>query len=345
MPPRYHFLAPSEKRSFTIDGLYGKGTLDIYYDILNIIGFRMNRFPDAVITLTGCNSATGGKETATLSRQRAEGVARYLRDIWGIADTRMKIEARDLPEKPSNPRTADGIPENRRVEIAATRTEILEPIFATDILRVTNPPTVRLKPNVTSSEGVKSWSIRVSQQGKVLKEFTGKGTPPPRLDWNTAEEQASIPRAGDALLVSMQVLDSIGTDRIVHSTLPVELITLQKKRTEKIGDKEVDIFNLILFDFDKSELNDANLRIIDFVKSRLAPTSKIAITGYTDRTGDETYNQKLSADRADATRRGLARPDAVVSGVGEAQLLYPNDHPEGRFYCRTVQIVSEKVVK
>ena len=49
--------------------------------------------------------------------------------------------------------------------------------------------------------------------------------------------------------------------------------------------------------------------------------------------------------RAEATRRGLGRPDAFVSGVGEGELLYPNDYPEGRFYCRTVQIVAEKTIR
>jgi hypothetical protein len=28
-------------------------------------------------------------------------------------------------------------------------------------------------------------------------------------------------------------------------------------------------------------------------------------------------------------------------GVGESTLLYPNDSPEGRFYCRTVQVLIE----
>lgn len=345
LPARYKTIGASETKQFTINGLFGKGTLDIYHEMLNVVGYRMRQIPDATITVIGCNSGPSGKETTALSRQRAETVVKYLRDVWGVAESRITVESRDLPEKPSNPRTPDGMAENRRVEIRSNKTEILEPIFATDILRVTDPPLVRLKPNVTSSEGINTWTMKVTQQGKVLKEFSGKGAVPVRLDWNTADDPASIPVAADALLISMQVLDAIGNDRIVHSTLPVELITLQKKRTEKIGDKEVDIFNLILFDFDKAELNAANQRIIDFVKSKLSPTSQISITGYTDRTGDEAYNKKLSADRAEATRRGLGRPDAFVSGVGEEQLLYPNDHPEGRFYCRTVQIVAEKTIR
>ncbi len=345
LPVRYKTMSVSDTKNFTINGLFGKGTLDIYYEMLNVVGYRMRQIPDAAITIIGCNSGASGKETTALSRQRAETVVKYLRDVWGIAESRITVEARDLPERPSNPKTPDGIAENRRVEIRSNKSEILEPIFATDILRVTDPPMIRLKPNITSSEGINTWTMKVTQQGRVLKEFGGKGKVPKQIDWNTADEPTSIPKAADALLISMQALDSTGNDRIVHSTLPVEMITLQKKRTEKLGDKEVDVYNLILFDFDKAELNDANQKIINFVKSKLSPTSQISITGYTDRTGDEAYNKKLSADRAEATRRGLGRPDAFVSGVGEGELLYPNDHPEGRFYCRTVQIVAEKTIR
>ncbi|MEI6089253.1 MAG: hypothetical protein WCR42_02265 [bacterium] len=34
-----------------------------------------------------------------------------------------------------------------------------------------------------------------------------------------------------------------------------------------------------------------------------------------------------------------------VQGVGEDTLLYNNDVPEGRFYCRTVQIVVKTPIE
>jgi outer membrane protein OmpA-like peptidoglycan-associated protein len=63
--------------------------------------------------------------------------------------------------------------------------------------------------------------------------------------------------------------------------------------------------------------------------------------------GEADYNQKLSERRA-ASVHDLLReflPNAAIrsEGVGESQLLFDNTLPEGRFYCRTVQILVETI--
>lgn len=85
----------------------------------------------------------------------------------------------------------------------------------------------------------------------------------------------------------------------------------------------------------------ANDRIIKLVNSRITSESKLTVEGYTDRTGDPASNARLATKRAESTVKALTRPDATVRGVGEARLLYPNETPEGRFYCRTVQITAK----
>ena len=63
--------------------------------------------------------------------------------------------------------------------------------------------------------------------------------------------------------------------------------------------------------------------------------------------GESDYNRKLSARRADAVRKRLtsAMPLTAIrsEGVGESRLLFDNALPEGRFYCRTVQILIETI--
>ena len=86
-----------------------------YY--VNIIGSRMREHPEATLRLVGTNSDEGAEQADTaLSRSRAVSVRDYLAGTWGIAANRMRIEARNLPEKPSNIGEIDGIQENRRVE-------------------------------------------------------------------------------------------------------------------------------------------------------------------------------------------------------------------------------------
>jgi outer membrane protein OmpA-like peptidoglycan-associated protein len=123
------------------------------------------------------------------------------------------------------------------------------------------------------------------------------------------------------------------------------VITVVRKRREQIEDYEIERFSLILFDFDKAEIVGSNSKVVDFIASRTRPESQIEIRGYTDRTGDEMYNQQLSERRALATKAALNRSDAVAIGIGERQLLYDNDLPEGRFYCRTVQVTVKTKVK
>ena len=60
-------------------------TLAIYADLLNVVGRRLQQHPQAHITLTGCNNATGSeRNNRRLSRSRAEAVRDYLVGTWAI---------------------------------------------------------------------------------------------------------------------------------------------------------------------------------------------------------------------------------------------------------------------
>jgi outer membrane protein OmpA-like peptidoglycan-associated protein len=61
--------------------------------------------------------------------------------------------------------------------------------------------------------------------------------------------------------------------------------------------------------------------------------------------GDEDINKVISERRAKSVANRLRLRDAIIKGVGEENLLYNNRLPEGRFYCRTVQITVETPVK
>jgi outer membrane protein OmpA-like peptidoglycan-associated protein len=139
------------------------------------------------------------------------------------------------------------------------------------------------------------------------------------------------------------------TDMTVNSApkqFEIELISLKDKRTLMIDDYVIEKFSLVLFDFDKSDILGNNTKIIQLIKTRVGPSSIVEIMGYTDRTGDDDYNQRLSESRAKNTEKHLNLPNTIAKGVGEQILLYNNEIPEGRFYCRTVEIiVKTKVIR
>jgi outer membrane protein OmpA-like peptidoglycan-associated protein len=341
LPDRYVKMTQDQTSSFGIGNLSNVDVLPTYYQILNVVGRRLQESPGAALTITGCNSDAGADMGNTvLSRQRAEAVRDYLRDIWSIPVTRLRIEARDLPEKPSNTTDPDGIAENRRVELHSDDPTILEPVFTNDTLRTSNPPSVRFRPGAQTEVGVKGWKLIASQGGRTLKEFNGSGAVPATIDWRL--EQTSIPRSAGPIEYRLEVTSTDGQTYTTQTArLPVDQITVQRKREERVADKEVNRYSLILFDFGKSDISEPNRRIIDFIKSRITPSAEVKVTGHTDRVGEDAFNQKLSQERAAATARVLGVTNASIEGLGESRLLYNNDLPEGRFYCRVVNVVVE----
>lgn len=100
------------------------------------------------------------------------------------------------------------------------------------------------------------------------------------------------------------------------------------------------------FDTNKAEIRKADLpelqKAIDFVKRY--PDTNILVLGYTDSTGPEEYNQKLSERRAEAVKKflvdsGHVKADKITAeGRGESDPVASNETREGRFQNRRVEI-------
>jgi outer membrane protein OmpA-like peptidoglycan-associated protein len=102
----------------------------------------------------------------------------------------------------------------------------------------------------------------------------------------------------------------------------------------------------VLFATGKYELSqDANLALAKLSGVILAhPGLKLRIEGYTDSTGGDQFNLKLSEQRAGAVRLFLVQqglsPDAVTSmGMGSANPVASNDTAVGRQQNRRVEII------
>ena len=350
LPQRYNKLNANEASTFSINSLFRSTTLELYYHLLNIIGKRMTEQTKATMTLVGCNADQGAeKGNEELSKNRASAVKNYLVKVWNIDETRIQIQSRNLPQKASTPlNEPDKIAENRRVEIYSDNPKIMEPIFIEKIDRSANPPTARFKISAQTDAPLVSWKVQSYQKVQTQYTFTQTGTAPmpAYIDWVLAQDQKTIPQSEEKLISELSVEDSKGNTKTIKANeLNVTVKTVQEKRTEKLGDYEIERFSLILFDFDKSSIEGNNKGIIDFIKGRIKENSTTEILGYTDRTGNIDYNQKLSLSRASSVKQTLAKNDAVVTGVGSRELLFNNDIPEGRFYCRTVNVIVKTPVQ
>src|SRR5882724_1074829 len=87
---------------------------------------------------------------------------------------------------------------------------------------------------------------------------------------------------------------------------------------------------IVLFDFDKSNINKAAKVVLDQVLADAAKAGGVHIsaTGHADRAGSEDYNMALSLRRADSVREALiaggVSADAItVAGRGESEPAVP----------------------
>ena len=98
IPTRYTtFLRRSDADAYeetsevrAASALSDESGLEKYYQLLDIVGSRMRRYPGTTISLEGGYSIEPG-ETAEIARERAAVVKEYLETIWAIAPERIAI--------------------------------------------------------------------------------------------------------------------------------------------------------------------------------------------------------------------------------------------------------------
>ncbi len=338
--PRYRSMQPEEAVRFTIDDLHRQATLPIYYHLLNVVGRRMTQHPRARITLVGCNSNENEeKANLSLSMQRAQAVRNYLRRTWKIDTSRMEVAARNLPSDPSYPTDADGIEENRRVEIHSDTWEILAPIETADTAVQMYPEMLELKTD--SERSARDWRIIFIHRRDTVTLAAGSGVTPQRVPVRVDEFDPSRISGGAPVWLTLVETDEDGTlHRRDIGRLSVEARSREYGEHEIVANYIVQRFHLILFEFDSPKLTAYHRRVIDIIKSRIPEAARVAITGYTDRMGVEANNLRLSENRARSVEASIAGYSTLARGMGETT-MFPNDLPEGRFYNRTVEIIVE----
>ena len=104
----------------------------------------------------------------------------------------------------------------------------------------------------------------------------------------------------------------------------------------------------ITFDFNKASIRPEAAPELNKVQAMLTanPTMKLNIEGHTDSIGLPAYNQKLSADRADALKAWLVAhgTDAgrlSAAGFGDTKPVGDNSTEDGRSQNRRVELVRQ----
>lgn len=120
--------------------------------------------------------------------------------------------------------------------------------------------------------------------------------------------------------------------------LPVDLNKLE--RGESV------VLRNIFFDYDKFELKNTSYTELNRVVQLLqrSPSLSIEIAGHTDNQGSDSYNQKLSENRAQSVKdylieKGVPAKRVSIKGYGSSSPIATNDTEEGRAANRRIEMV------
>lgn len=110
-----------------------------------------------------------------------------------------------------------------------------------------------------------------------------------------------------------------------------------------------DAFDNLNFDFGKSTIRENSFPALDKLAQTLveAKNWKIEIDGHTDDKGSDSFNQKLSQDRANAVKsylvsKGVTADTITATGYGETKPIVKNDSDANRERNRRVEFKITK---
>ena len=358
IPNRYVLLTKNQVKDFKEDQLEtfapknlsdrSKRQMTVYYNVLNILGDRMQKNPSSTITLVG-SSNNGNTDGLTM----AESVKTYLVNVFIINPGRITTKGQSKPNIPSEQPGAtlelvllrEG---DRRVSIESNSADLLmefqsgsdAPLKPVQIIAPKEAP---LESYVTfnnkgAGEALSSWSIQITDEQGKIQSF-GPYT----------QDEVSIP--GKTILgtrpegdYKVKMIGQTKSGKIIEKETPVHIVLWTPAKMEE------GIRYSIIYEFNNSKAISLYEKYLNEVVTPKIPVgATVIIKGHTDIIGEEVYNKDLSLARANDTKTIIenalnkaGRKDVKfdVSGYGENENKSPFDNktPEERFYNRTVII-------
>ncbi|MHB9055941.1 MAG: OmpA family protein [Paludibacteraceae bacterium] len=349
IPNRYVTLNKEQALKFDLESLRTSGNrdqrgrsvrqMDVYDNILNILGYRMQQNPTAKITLIGASAGNG----AALGKEYAESVKSYLVNVFGIQSTRIATEGRDQPIIPSEtPGGVNSLPllreGDRRVDIVSNSVDMMAPVQITAVQENLVDSRVLFSAKSEKHQPLRSWNVQLTDENGIVQTYGPYTSEEESVSGNTI--------LGDRDKNSYKVVMSGYTNEGGYVS---KESTLNLVRSPELRQEESLRYS-ILFDFDKSKTVATYSKFLtDVVAPRIYDNNTVSIHGHTDIIGTEEYNMKLSEQRALETQRILTNAvtaagktgvkfETLAFGMDENKAPFENKLPEERFYNRTVII-------
>ena len=308
----------------------------VYYNLLNILGDRMVKNPEATIKLIGYSNSSISDAIIM-----ASSVKSYLVNVFGILSHRIVNEGRDSRalkiESAELVLPKEG---QRRVVIESTFPSMMTE-FKTgsnlDAAQAPNESYVTLTAK-GSDKAYYSWKVEITDEKGQVQAFG------PYMD-----ETVTIP--GKAILgdraqgdYKITMIGQTKSGKEVRQEVPVSVV-LWTPPTDVVNTR----FSVI-YEFGQSKaMKQYETYLIQVVAEKIPANGKVILFGYTDVIGETAHNKTLSYARANDVKEILEKALAAkgtgnvtfdVAGQGEGNGISPfnNKYPEEQAYNRTVLI-------
>jgi outer membrane protein OmpA-like peptidoglycan-associated protein len=358
IPSRYMALTKDEAIGFKESQLQTELTTDtlgrsarqlnVYHNLLNIVGDRMRLNPATTISLAGASAK--GKQDGLLI---ATAVKDYLVTTFGIAAQRITIAGSSKPVDPSVKTGATKElallnAEDRRVDIKSSSAELLMEVGGAMMKSVqinatqSNPMDGNVILNVGGAKkALKTWSVDVTDNQGSVQHYGPFTSEMESVPGNTILGNQTQGDYKVTLVAETKDGLPITKDASVHLVRQTE--TLQNGLRYSI-----------LFNFDETKtVRSYEKFLTEVVAPSITDGSTVIIHGHTDLVGAEDYNQKLADSRAQEIQKIIqsaltGKKDVKFETIGFGEDLnhapFENGLPEERFYNRTV-IIDITVMK
>ncbi|MDI1354181.1 MAG: OmpA family protein [bacterium] len=356
IPSRYVLLKKDQVKDFKEDQLEvfkpkrlsGRSDRQMiaYYNVLNILGDRMGKYPASTINLVGSSEYSIAEGKAM-----SESVKKYLVTVFGIDASRISTEGRLKPQIPSE--ATGGTKDlflmsegNHRVSIESSSSPLL--------MEFQSGPDAPLKPvelSVTQTAPLDSYvTFKVNAPENVVSSWTMELT----------DDKGKVQKFGPYTQSSLSLPGKsiLGTKAEGN----YKIVMYAKNKKGKISKQETTAHIVlwtpptreqgmrfsVIFEYNESNLSPTYEKYLsEIVTPKIPKGATVTIHGYTDIVGSADYNLKLSLTRAQEVKdilyqslmkAGTKEVTFVVRGMGEDEKLSPfeNRLPEERFYNRTV---------
>ena len=356
IPSRYSVLKKEDVKNFGENQLEmvtpintsgrSERQMDVYYNLINIIGIRMVHYPSTSIVLVG-SSKNGPIEGLKMARS----VATYLLDTFDIAPERIKAQGQFKPKIPSAKKGKKNelyllSDSDRRVTIETLSPELLAEFKSgpsTAIVSATHqdeaPETSFVQLEVKGAEkALTSWYVQMEDSLGKTSTFGPFTKDKISLSGHSILENKP---EGD---YTIKLIGLTKSGKTIHQETKAHVVLWQPIQFDE------GLRFSILFEFDESKaIGMYDNYLIEVVAPKIPKNGIVLIHGHTDTIGNVNYNLNLSKSRANDVKNTLekalgllGRTDVKfeITGFGEDSNYAPfqNEFPEERFYNRTVII-------